>query len=717
MSSEATCPSATNSDSKGSPLQLPPQPILTQDNPDGTSASCPAQDPNSALFPADSPVQAAMSLSAQSSGAAPTEAGSLTAVPGDGTPSTAAASDAPSGYFDPAAHSIVGNWGTVLVYGFPNGDTALLRSIFARYGRIQRVYRGRRTLTFGVIYASLPDAELAWKTLNGLTFSHGPHSVEPPFVLELVLYGPEVPIQALFSPMEFVVDYDASVSQSASTLSSSSVSTSPTSSTSPSSSPPQINLPNNSASVPRQLHGSPLTANTQSMTAPLSSSSPAAQSAASIVAPPPLVSLGSVYDGSKKMQVNIASKKFGISEGYSVGDDSITGDEMSLIDGMHNLVLSEGSVSGSAVDGNVQRIPGISQPLPRMYSSPNYAIPSYGMHPSYGNINSMSGIPSMSNMNGMVNINGMNGMNGLNSMNGMNTPYSNPTIPNIYLKTQLQKQQLQQFQFQQQQKQQQQQMQQYLMINPSFPPPSQQQQSQQSQVFSSQPYPSTNNKRNWAPKWQQKQLVPTPQSQLRQKRACKGTIPGNVYSQQCVAGGQCQGQGCGKFGQPHVVSAKPKRRYDPSYLVNVVNGAVMDPRTTLMIRNIPNRYTQQMILESLDICLLGKYNFFYLPIDFQNQCNVGYAFINMTNIVYIPMLYEMFHNKGWKLFKSEKICEVTYARIQGLQNLVDHFKSSSLLSEEEEVRPIVMVNGKLVPFPVNANIMVRRVGDREIISL
>ena len=42
-----------------------------------------------------------------------------------------------------------------------------------------------------------------------------------------------------------------------------------------------------------------------------------------------------------------------------------------------------------------------------------------------------------------------------------------------------------------------------------------------------------------------------------------------------------------------------------------------DTRTTCMIRNIPNKYSQKMILKMLDIHFLDTYDFFYLPVDFK----------------------------------------------------------------------------------------------------
>lgn len=130
-----------------------------------------------------------------------------------------------------------------------------------------------------------------------------------------------------------------------------------------------------------------------------------------------------------------------------------------------------------------------------------------------------------------------------------------------------------------------------------------------------------------------------------------------------------------------------------------------DKRTTLMIKNIPNKYTQKMLLALMEERFAGMlpfpFDFFYLPIDFKNRCNVGYAFINMTSPHCIPALVEEFHGRRWPKFNSEKICRIAYARIQGKNALVQHFQNSSLLHEDKRCRPVLFkLSGEVEPFPI-----------------
>lgn len=92
-----------------------------------------------------------------------------------------------------------------------------------------------------------------------------------------------------------------------------------------------------------------------------------------------------------------------------------------------------------------------------------------------------------------------------------------------------------------------------------------------------------------------------------------------------------------------------------------------------MIKNIPNKYTQKMLLAKINETHKGLYDFFYLPIDFKNQCNVGYAFINFIHPICILELYRELNGKKWQRFNSEKKCQITYARLQGKKALIDHF--------------------------------------------
>ena len=112
-----------------------------------------------------------------------------------------------------------------------------------------------------------------------------------------------------------------------------------------------------------------------------------------------------------------------------------------------------------------------------------------------------------------------------------------------------------------------------------------------------------------------------------------------------------------------------------------------DCRTTIMIKNIPNKYTQKMLLEKIDRLHANRYDFFYLPIDLKNNCNVGYAFINFVDPIYILPFYEDLNAKSWERFNSEKICEITYGRIQGKRSLVEHFQYSA---ETRKIKPLIL---------------------------
>uniref|UniRef100_A0A6N2KWP3 Mei2-like C-terminal RNA recognition motif domain-containing protein n=1 Tax=Salix viminalis TaxID=40686 RepID=A0A6N2KWP3_SALVM len=102
-----------------------------------------------------------------------------------------------------------------------------------------------------------------------------------------------------------------------------------------------------------------------------------------------------------------------------------------------------------------------------------------------------------------------------------------------------------------------------------------------------------------------------------------------------------------------------------------------------------SRYTSKMLLASIDEIHRGTYDFLYLPIDFKNKCNVGYAFINMVSPSHIISFYEAFNGKRWEKFNSEKVASLAYARIQGKSALVTHFQNSSLMNEDKRCRPIL----------------------------
>ena len=107
-------------------------------------------------------------------------------------------------------------------------------------------------------------------------------------------------------------------------------------------------------------------------------------------------------------------------------------------------------------------------------------------------------------------------------------------------------------------------------------------------------------------------------------------------------------------------------------LDDIISGK--DTRTTVMIRNIPIKYTDNILIEELDE-FKGKYDCLYMPYDYEKKGNKGYAFINFVNPLHILYFHEKFCGKKWPLFESNKICELNSANFQGINEIQKHSKN------------------------------------------
>jgi len=117
-----------------------------------------------------------------------------------------------------------------------------------------------------------------------------------------------------------------------------------------------------------------------------------------------------------------------------------------------------------------------------------------------------------------------------------------------------------------------------------------------------------------------------------------------------------------------------------------------------MIRNIPNKYDLDLILTEINDNFRGKFDFFYLPLDFANNCNLGYAFLNFIEPLHILLFHELYEGKRWKKFKSTKECHLTFAKFQGKHELCLHLEKSCVMNHIDTDKKPVIFN-IVEPFP------------------
>merc|ERR1712100_520562 len=105
------------------------------------------------------------------------------------------------------------------------------------------------------------------------------------------------------------------------------------------------------------------------------------------------------------------------------------------------------------------------------------------------------------------------------------------------------------------------------------------------------------------------------------------------------------------------------------------------PMTTIMMRNIPNSYCREQLLD-----LISKqgfatcYDLVYLPLDLKKRVGLGYAFINFTSHEQAERFRKRF--SGFSIWPSysKKVCEVSWSdTLQGLGDNVECYRNISVM--------------------------------------
>lgn len=112
---------------------------------------------------------------------------------------------------------------------------------------------------------------------------------------------------------------------------------------------------------------------------------------------------------------------------------------------------------------------------------------------------------------------------------------------------------------------------------------------------------------------------------------------------------------------------------------------------TVMMRNLPNRYTQRMLLE--EICSSGfggTFDFLYLPIDPDTNANKGYGFINFLEPIHAWQFKCAYEGKQMSRFNSSKFVSVSPAALQGLEANYAHYSTSRCSRGDPAARPLFL---------------------------
>lgn len=133
------------------------------------------------------------------------------------------------------------------------------------------------------------------------------------------------------------------------------------------------------------------------------------------------------------------------------------------------------------------------------------------------------------------------------------------------------------------------------------------------------------------------------------------------------------------------------------------NGTASAELTTLMLRNIPNSWTRDMLIELLDQQgLRGSYDLVFSPVDFRSLASLGYAFVNFISTENAEIAKGKLQGfSSWGV-TSQKVCEVAWgSALQGLSAHIKNYRNSPVMHESvpECYKPVLFKGGVRQAFP------------------
>jgi hypothetical protein len=130
--------------------------------------------------------------------------------------------------------------------------------------------------------------------------------------------------------------------------------------------------------------------------------------------------------------------------------------------------------------------------------------------------------------------------------------------------------------------------------------------------------------------------------------------------------------------------------------------SVVANRTSVMMKNLPNDYTREMLVDLLkEKGYEGSFDLLYLPKDFRTKAGFGYAFVNfVAPDIAARFQHELSGFNGWSR-ASAKVCEVTWSDVQGLEEHIRRYRNSPVMHQSvpDEYRPMLFVGSEQVSFP------------------